>query len=225
MKVSVLIPCYNEVNTIELIVHKIRELNNIDLEIIVINDHSSDGTEQILKERLNNKIDLIINNEENHGKGYCIRKGIKAAKGEIILIQDADLEYDPSDYYKILNPIINNKADIVYGTRFFGGTERRIHFFWHTYANKLLTFFCNIKTNLNLSDMECGFKVFKKKCLNEIDLTEDRFGFEPEITIKLARKKFLFYEVGISYYGRSYEEGKKIGFKDALRAMYVILFK
>tara|TARA_B110000858_G_scaffold63455_1_gene73540 strand:+ start:605 stop:1282 length:678 start_codon:yes stop_codon:yes gene_type:complete len=225
MKVSVLIPCYNEVNTIELIVHKIRELNNIDLEIIVINDHSSDGTEQILKERLNNKIDLIINNEENHGKGYCIRKGIKVAKGEIILIQDADLEYDPSDYYKILNPIINNKADIVYGTRFFGGTERRIHFFWHTYANKLLTFFCNIKTNLNLSDMECGFKVFKKKCLKEINLTEDRFGFEPEITIKLARKKFLFYEVGISYYGRSYEEGKKIGFKDALRAMYVILFK
>jgi glycosyltransferase involved in cell wall biosynthesis len=228
MKLSIVIPCFNEINSIEKILKKIKLLNNfLDFEIIVVDDCSTDGSSLVLSEKCKDYYTILIKNEKNYGKGYSVRKGVENATGEYILIQDADLEYDPKDYQKILSPLLQNKADVVYGTRFSGSDERKIHFFWHTLANKLLTFFCNIKTNLNLSDMECGFKAFKTNIIKEVckNLEEDRFGFEPEVTIKLARKKVSFYEVGINYYGRSYAEGKKISFKDALRALYVIIFK
>jgi len=226
MKISIIIPCFNESKTIRAILQKISDLKSThNFEIIIVDDNSTDGTRNILQNECKEFYTKLLLNEKNFGKGYSVRKGIEISTGNILLIQDADLEYDPKDYDKILNPIINGKADVVYGSRFSGSDERKIHFFWHTLANKLLTFFCNLKTNLNLSDMECGFKAFKSEVIKEINLEEDRFGFEPEVTIKLARKKVSFYEVGINYYGRSYEEGKKIGIKDALRALYVILVR
>lgn len=221
MKISIVIPCYNEKNYIIEILNKINSVKNLDYEIIIVDDASSDGCVDLLKLNSNLYDELLIN-ERNYGKGYSVNKGIQKANNDIIIIQDADLEYDPNDYHKLLKPIINNKADVVYGTRFYGGSSRKIHFFWHTLANKLLTFFCNIRTNLNLSDMECGYKVFKKNVVKNIELKEERFGFEPELTIKLAKRKFSFYEVGINYYGRSYKEGKKISLKDAFRALFII---
>ena len=223
MKISIIIPCYNEKNFILEILKKINQIKDLDYEIIIVDDASSDGSSEILKQNPNLYSKLVIN-EKNFGKGYSVKRGIEFATNEIILIQDADLEYDPQDYHKLLKPIENNKADVVYGTRFYGGNSRKIHFFWHTLANKILTFVCNIRSNLNLTDMECGYKVFKKTSIDEIDLNEERFGFEPELTIKLAKKKISFYEVGINYYGRSYKEGKKISIKDAFRALYIILF-
>ena len=223
MKISIIIPCYNEKNFIIEILKKINQIKDLDYEIIIVDDASSDGSRDILKQNSNLYSKLLIN-EKNFGKGYSVKRGIEFATNEIILIQDADLEYDPQDYHKLLKPIENNKADVVYGTRFYGGNSRKIHFFWHTLANKILTFVCNIRSNLNLTDMECGYKVFKKSSIEDIDLNEERFGFEPELTIKLAKKKISFYEVGINYYGRSYKEGKKISIKDAFRALYIILF-
>ena len=223
MKITVLIPVFNEVNTIELILKKIIENKNLELEIIVIDDNSSDGTYELLEKIINKYQIKLIKNSINKGKGFSIREGLKLATGKIIIIQDADLEYDPADYNKLISPILKGKADVVYGTRFSGSGERKVHFFWHTIANQILTFLCNIKTNLNLTDMECGYKAFKTEIMKNINLKENRFGFEPEITIKLARNKSSFYEVSVNYYGRSYEEGKKIKFKDALRALYVIL--
>ena len=223
MKITILIPVFNEVNTIELILKKIKENKNLELEVIVIDDNSSDGTYELLEKIINKYQIKLIRNSINKGKGFSIREGLKLATGKIIIIQDADLEYDPADYNKLISPILKDKADVVYGTRFSGSGERKVHFFWHTIANQILTFLCNIKTNLNLTDMECGYKAFKTEIMKNINLKENRFGFEPEITIKLARNKISFYEVSINYYGRSYEEGKKIKFKDALRAFYVIL--
>ena len=223
MKITILIPVFNEVNTIELILKKIKENKNLELEVIVIDDNSSDGTYELLEKIINKYQIKLIKNSINKGKGFSIREGLKLATGKIIIIQDADLEYDPADYNKLISPILKDKADVVYGTRFSGSGERKVHFFWHTIANQILTFLCNIKTNLNLTDMECGYKAFKTEIMKNINLKENRFGFEPEITIKLARNKSSFYEVSINYYGRSYEEGKKIKFKDALRALYVIL--
>ena len=223
MKITILIPVFNEVNTIELILKKIKENKNLELEVIVIDDNSSDGTYELLEKIINKYQIKLIKNSINKGKGFSIREGLKLATGKIIIIQDADLEYDPADYNKLISPILKDKADVVYGTRFSGSGERKVHFFWHTIANQILTFLCNIKTNLNLTDMECGYKAFKTEIMKNINLKENRFGFEPEITIKLARNKISFYEVSINYYGRSYEEGKKIKFKDALRAFYVIL--
>ena len=223
MKISIIIPCYNEKNFILEILKKINQIKDLDYEIIIVDDASFDGSREILKQNSNLYSKLLIN-EKNFGKGYSVKRGIEFATNEIILIQDADLEYDPQDYHKLLKPIENNKADVVYGTRFYGGNSRKIHFFWHTLANKILTFVCNIRSNLNLTDMECGYKVFKKSSIEDIDLNEERFGFEPELTIKLAKKKISFYEVGINYYGRSYKEGKKISIKDAFRALYIILF-
>ena len=223
MKITVLIPVFNEINTIELILKKIKENKNLELEIIVIDDNSSDGTYELLEKCINKYQIKLIKNSINKGKGFSIREGLKLATGKIIIIQDADLEYDPTDYNKLISPILKNKADVVYGTRFSGSGERKVHFFWHTIANQILTFLCNIKTNLNLTDMECGYKAFKTEIMKNIDLKENRFGFEPEITIKLARNKNSFYEVSVNYYGRSYEEGKKITFIDALRALYIIL--
>jgi glycosyltransferase involved in cell wall biosynthesis len=223
MKVSVLIPCFNEKNTIEKIVDRINNLENIDLEIIVIDDNSNDGTTEILKSKINKQVSQIIFNRKKHGKGYCIKKGIEGATGDIILIQDADLEYDPKEYYKLLKPIKDGNADVVYGSRFIGGDERRILFFWHTIANKLLTLLSNMFTNLNLTDMETCYKVFKKDLMKGIDLKENGFGFDPEITAKIAKQKPKIYEVGISYFGRTYEEGKKINLKDAFIVLKCII--
>jgi len=223
MLLSVLIPCFNEKNTIERIVGKINKLENLNIEIIIIDDNSIDGTREILKNEIKNQVSQIIFNEENHGKGYCVKKGIEAATGDIILIQDADLEYDPKEYFKLIKPINDGNADVVYGSRFIGSDERRILFFWHTVANKLLTLLSNMLTNLNLTDMETCYKVFKKDLMQRIDLKEKGFGFDPEITAKLAKQKPKIYEVGISYFGRTYEEGKKINLKDAFIVLKCII--
>jgi len=223
MLVSILIPCFNEKNTIEKIVDRIINLENLNLEIIIIDDNSFDGTTEILKNKVENLVSKIIFNKKNHGKGYCIKKGAEVAKGDIILIQDADLEYNPKEYYKLIKPIEDGNADVVYGSRFIGGDERRILFFWHTLANKLLTLLSNMFTNLNLTDMETCYKVFKKDLMKKIDLKEKGFGFDPEITAKLAKQKPKIYEVGISYFGRTYEEGKKIGLKDAFVVLKCII--
>jgi glycosyltransferase involved in cell wall biosynthesis len=223
MKISIIIPCYNEEQTIEKIIEKVLNLEAINKEIIVIDDFSNDNSRNILKNNLSNKVDLILYNEKNYGKGYSIRRGINAATGEVILIQDADLEYDPSDYPKILNPIINNHADVVYGSRFKSSEETRILFFWHTVGNKLLTLLSNIFTNLNLTDMEVCYKAFRSELLKKINLVENRFGFEPEITAKIAKKKVRIYEVGVKYFGRTYADGKKINWKDGFSALRCII--
>ena len=226
IELSVIVSSYNEEKTIIKVLNRLSEIKKQDFvyEVIVINDGSTDNSFSLLEQN-KDLYDQLITYEKNNGKGHAVLKGLEAAKGKYIIFQDADLEYDPKDYDKILSPLINGKADVVYGSRFSGSEERKIHFFWHTLANRLLTFFCNLKTNLNLSDMECGFKAFKSEAIKQINLKENRFGFEPEVTIKLARKKVSFYEVGINYYGRSYQEGKKIGIKDAVRALYVILVR
>jgi glycosyltransferase involved in cell wall biosynthesis len=221
--ITIIIPCYNEVKTIEIIVNKILKLNKYEFEIIIVDDYSIDGTREILKDKLSNKVSLIIYNEKNYGKGYCIKKGIEQSNGNIILIQDADLEYDPQDYPKLINPIINNYADVVYGSRFVGGDEKRVLFFWHTVANKILTLISNIFSNLNLTDMECGYKVFRSDVLKKITLNQNRFGFEPEITAKISKMNIRIFEVGVSYFGRTYSEGKKITYKDAFNALYCII--
>ena len=221
--ITIIIPCYNEVKTIEIIVNKILKLNKYEFEIIIVDDYSIDGTREILKDKLSNKVSLIIYNEKNYGKGYCIKKGIEQSNGNIILIQDADLEYDPQDYPKLINPIINNYADVVYGSRFVGGDEKRVLFFWHTLANKILTLISNIFSNLNLTDMECGYKVFRSEVLKKITLNQNRFGFEPEITAKISKMNIRIFEVGVSYFGRTYSEVKKITYKDAFNALYCII--
>ena len=223
MKLSIIIPCYNEESTIEEILNKVIKFKLCEKEIIVIDDCSVDNSYEIIK-----KMSLIHNEikhfylKKNLGKGGAIRCGIKEATGDIILIQDADLEYDPKDYPKILKPFFETDADIVYGSRFLGGDYVRLHFFWHFIANKLLTFFTNIVTNLNMTDMETGYKAFKKSVIQSIQIKENSFGIEPEITVKLAKKKYIFYEVPISYRGRSYQEGKKITLKDAFIAVFCI---
>ena len=224
MKVSIIIPVYNEKNTIEIIIKKIQEIKipGCLLDIIVVDDGSTDGTSEILK--LNSiGINKVIFNKTNKGKGYSVRKGLEHVDGEVILIQDADLEYDPKDYPKLLKPIIENRADIVFGSRFIGGDEKRVMYFWHTVANKCLTIFSNMLTDLNLTDMETCYKIFKTEHIKQFTLKEDRFGFEPEITAKLAKLKNRIYEVGISYSGRTYAEGKKIGIKDAFSALRCIV--
>ena len=223
MLISVLIPCYNEKNTIEEIVLRVNNLKNLDIEIIIIDDCSNDGTREILNDKIKDKVTKVIFNEKNYGKGYSLKKGINEANGEIILIQDADLEYNPKEYYKLTKPIIDGDADVVYGSRFIGGDERRILFFWHTVANKLLTLLSNMFTNLNLTDMETCYKVFKKEIIKKVELSEKGFGFDPEVTAKIAKLKPRIYEIGISYFGRTYEEGKKIGLKDAFIVLKCII--
>ena len=227
-KLSVIIPCYNEKKTIQAILEKVIEsLNNykiVDYEIIIVDDSSDDGTKELLNEIKNKEKMIIFFHETNLGKGAAIQTAIQHITGDITIIQDADLEYDPYDYNKLLLPFFETNADVVYGSRFLGGGKyTRIHFFWHYLANKILTFFCNSLINLNLTDMETGYKVFKSSILKSITLQEKTFAFEPEITIKLSKKGCKFYEVPITYNGRSYEDGKKIGLKDAFIALKAII--
>ena len=223
MLVTVLIPCFNEKKTITKVVDRVNDIKDLNLEIIIIDDNSNDGTRDLLKDKIKDKVSRIIFNNKNYGKGYCIRKGIEASNGDAILIQDADLEYDPSDYPKLIKPIESGVADVVYGSRFLGGEEKRVLFFWHTLGNKLLTIFSNMFTNLNLTDMEVGYKLFRSEILKDINLVENRFGIEPEVTAKISKKKIRIFEVGISYYGRKYEDGKKITWKDGFSAIRCII--
>ena len=223
MKISVIIPCYNEHETIEQIVDKVIDEKNYNKEIIIIDDFSTDGTREILKNKIKHKVDKIILNEKNYGKGYSVRKGINNAEGNVILIQDADLEYDPSDYKKLISPIEKNEADVVYGSRFIGSDEKRVLFYWHSLGNFFLTTLSNMFSNINLTDMENCYKVFGAEVLKNINLKENRFGFEPEITAKIAKKKLRIFEVGVKYYGRTYDQGKKIGWKDGISAIRCIL--
>ena len=223
MKLSIIIPCYNEVNTVEKILDKIHDTVKYDKEIIVVDDFSNDGTIDILKKN-NNKIDKLIFNKKNHGKGYSVKKGINNSTGDILIIQDADLEYDPDDYPKLIEPINKGIADVVYGSRFIGSNERRVLYFWHSVGNKILTILSNMFTNINLTDMECCYKAFRAEVIKNIELKENRFGFEPEVTAKIAKKNLKIYEVGIKYFGRNYSDGKKITWKDGFRAIYCIIY-
>ncbi|MFN5222883.1 MAG: glycosyltransferase family 2 protein [Bacteroidota bacterium] len=228
-KLSIVVPCYNEEATIHLILDKVlnvRLTDDIEKEIILVNDCSKDRTRETLEAYVAShpqKSFQLLNHEVNKGKGAALHTGIRHATGDVVIIQDADLEYDPREYNILLQPIIDGHADVVYGSRFAGGRPHRILFFWHTIGNKFLTFLSNMMTNLNLTDMETCYKVFKREIIQGVELHEKRFGFEPEVTAKISRIKGIrIYEVGISYYGRTYEEGKKIGWKDGFRAIYCI---
>lgn len=224
MKLSVIIPCYNERETLHAIIEAVKQSGYPSLEIIVIDDFSTDGTRDILKKiQADNTVDQVLFHDKNQGKGAALRTGFKAATGDIVIVQDADLEYDPKEFSKLVQPILEDKADVVFGSRFMGSAPHRVSYFWHRVANCVLTLFSNIFTNLNLTDMETCYKVFRRDIIQSIDIQENRFGFEPEITAKVAHLNCRIYEVGISYYGRTYEEGKKIGLKDAFRAVYCIV--
>ncbi len=220
--VSVIMPCYNEVSTIDEIIGAVLDSPLENKEIIIVDDGSTDGTREVLKSRIESKVAKVVFHERNRGKGAAIRSGIAVASGAVIIVQDADLEYDPKDYPRLLEPIRQDKAEVVYGSRLAGGDPHRVLYFWHSVGNKLLTLISNMFTNLNLTDMETGYKVFCREILEQITIEEDRFGFEPEITAKIANLRCRVYEVGISYSGRTYEEGKKIGWKDGLWAIWCI---
>lgn len=224
-KLSIVIPVYNEANTINEIIEKIKriDLAEIDKEIIIIDDFSNDGTREKIKKYENSGNIKLIYHDKNLGKGAALKSGFAIIGGDYAIIQDADLEYDPRDYSLILQPLLENKADVVYGSRFVGNEPHRVVFFWHYVGNKLLTFFSNMLTNLNLTDMETCYKAFKTDVLKNVAFKEDRFGFEPEFTAKVAKLKLRVYEVGISYYGRTYAEGKKVNWKDGVSAIWCIL--
>ena len=224
MKLSIIIPCYNELNTVGIIIDKVISSSDYNKEIIVIDDFSTDGSRKFLETLENKKIDKLILNQKNCGKGYCLKKGIKEASGDIIIIQDADLEYDPIDFPKLIEPIRKGYADVVYGSRFIGSEEKRVLFYWHSLGNKILTTLSNMFSNINLTDMECCYKAFKAEIIKNIDLKENRFGFEPEVTAKIAKQNINIFEVGIKYFGRKYADGKKITWKDGFAAIYCIIF-
>lgn len=223
MKLSIVIPCYNELKTIETVVDAVRNCPYQNKEIIVVDDYSTDGTREKIKTKIESIVDKVIYHEQNQGKGAALRTGIKNSTGDIVIVQDADLEYDPNEIPKVIQPILDGVADVVYGTRFMGSHSHRVLYFWHMVGNKLLTTLSNILTNINLTDMETCYKAFTREVISSIEIEEDRFGFEPEITAKIAKKRCRIYEVGISYYGRRYEEGKKIGWRDAFSAVRCII--
>jgi glycosyltransferase involved in cell wall biosynthesis len=222
--VSVVIPTYNEEATIGRVLEAVRavRVDGVEFEVVVVDDGSTDGTRPLCRGPLAPQIDQFVEQPHNQGKGAALHAGIKAATGDIILIQDADLEYSPTEYPKLLSPILNGRADVVLGSRFAGSEEHRVVYFWHMVGNRFLTLLSNVMTDLNLTDMECGYKVFRAEILKGLELTETRFGFEPEVVAKVAKKKCRIYEVGVSYHGRTYAEGKKIGVKDGFRAIYAI---
>ena len=223
MKLSIVIPCYNEVQTIEQVVRAVKDSPVSDKEIIIVDDCSKDGTRELLENQLASEVNQVIYHTKNQGKGAALRTGIAHATGDIVIIQDADLEYDPQEYPLIIEPIIKDKADVVFGSRFQGGRPHRVVYYWHMVGNLFLTTLSNMFTNINLTDMETCYKAFRREIIQSIPIEENRFGFEPEITAKVAKTGCRIYEVGISYYGRTYQEGKKIGWKDGFRAIYCIL--
>ncbi len=223
MKLSVVIPCYNELGTISQVIAAVKASPIADKEIIVVDDASSDGTRQYLQEHLESQVDRVIYHAQNAGKGAALRSGFATATGDIVIVQDADLEYDPQEYPIMIKPILDNKADVVFGSRFVGSQPHRVVYYWHMVGNQFLTTLSNMLTNINLTDMETCYKAFRREIIQSIKIEENRFGFEPEITAKVAKLDCRIYEVGISYYGRTYKEGKKIGWRDGFRAIFCIL--
>ena len=223
MNLSVIVPCYNELSSIEQVVQSVIEVIGEEGEIIIVDDFSTDGTREVLEKNIDGKLARVIYQEVNQGKGAALRAGFAVATKDIVIVQDADFEYDPHDYPVMIESILNDQADIVYGSRFIGNRPHRVLYFWHRMGNGLLTLMSNMFTNLNLTDMETGYKAFRREIIQSIDIEEDRFGFEPEITAKIARGQFRIYEVGIGYFGRTYVEGKKIGWKDGMWAIWCIL--
>jgi glycosyltransferase involved in cell wall biosynthesis len=223
MKVSVIIPCYNEKNSLPKLLALVKEAPVKEKEVVLVDDASEDGTREMIKATLERQVAQVVYHEKNMGKGAAIRSGLERVSGDIVIIQDADLEYDPMEYPKLIEPILTGRADVVFGSRFVGGGPHRVHLFWHYIGNKMLTLFSNMFSNLNLTDMETCYKVFRTEVIKGIQLEEKGFGIEPEIAIKVGKRKCRVYEVGISYYGRSYGEGKKITWKHGLEAVWVVL--
>jgi glycosyltransferase involved in cell wall biosynthesis len=223
MKLSIVIPCYNEKDLLPQLVSLVKTAPVSDREIILVDDGSTDGTTEIIRNSIEKEVTKVIYHPGNMGKGAAIRSGLAAVTGDIVLIQDADLEYDPAEYPKLIAPILEGKADVVFGSRFMGEGPHRVHMFWHYVGNKLLTLLSNMFTNLNLTDMETCYKVFRAEVIKSITIEQNGFGIEPELTAKVAKLHCRVYEVGISYYGRSYGEGKKITWKDGIKALYVIM--
>lgn len=223
MNLSVIIPCYNEINSIERVVQSVIDIVGDEGEIIIVDDFSTDGTRELLKNKIAGKLTRVVYQDKNQGKGAALRTGFANATKDIVIVQDADFEYDPLDYPIMMEPILNDQADIVYGSRFKGNRPHRVLYYWHRVGNGLLTLMSNMFTNLNLTDMETGYKAFRREVIQSIKIEENRFGFEPEITAKIARGQYRIYEVGIGYFGRTYAEGKKIGWKDGMWAIWCIL--
>ena len=223
MKLSIVIPCYNEKNTIQDIVDAVKAAPVADKEIVIVDDYSTDGTRDVLREQIAPQVDRILYHEVNQGKGAALRTGFRHVTGDVVVVQDADMEYDPQEYSLLMDPIEKGRADVVFGSRFMGGAPHRVVYFWHMMGNRFLTLLSNMFTNINLTDMETCYKMFRREVIQSIVIEENRFGFEPEITAKVAAKGCRIYEVGISYYGRTYAEGKKIGWRDGFRAIYAIV--